>query len=64
MKIIEKQLLATHNQQVLGSSPSWATLVIKHLQYICKCFFVLWRTIDEHLVFRLVYFYYYFSLFL
>ena len=27
----------THNQQVLGSSPSWATLKMKHLHF-CRCF--------------------------
>ena len=29
----------THNLEVLGSSPSWSTKGIKHLQRFCRCFF-------------------------
>ena len=30
----------THNLEVRGSSPSWSTLKIKHLQSFCRCFFL------------------------
>ena len=29
----------THNLEVLGSSPSWSTLKVKHLRGSRKCFF-------------------------
>ena len=29
----------THNLEVIGSSPIWSTLIIKHLQVSRKCFF-------------------------
>ena len=33
--------VATHNLEVLGSSPGWSTLNIKHLRVSRKCFFFL-----------------------
>jgi len=29
----------THNLEVVGSSPTWSTLKIKHLRVSRKCFF-------------------------
>ena len=37
-----------HNLEVVGSSPTWSTLKIKHLQRFCGCFFFCSRTPCEH----------------
>ena len=38
-----KTVNMTHNLEVLGSSPSWSTLKIRHLRVSRKCFFFYWR---------------------
>ena len=30
----------TGSQEVVGSSPIFSTVIIKHLQYICRCFYL------------------------
>ena len=39
LKIHKISFCLTHNLEVLGSSPSWSTLIIKHLRVSRKCFF-------------------------
>ena len=48
----------THNLEVLGSSPSWSTLKIKHLQRFCRCFFFSWWTWGEHRTLDVTYIYF------
>ena len=44
----EISFFRTHNLEVVGSSPTWSTLKIKHLRATRKCFFFCLRTPCEH----------------